>query len=218
MTNKYRSIPQPDYNDNYRAKYMEAVALRQDASFAGRFNGPHVLTDNHGWTARCCGNAEGCKWCANEAAYMGGASQRQPYVAYAPPWSVAEPPNVAVVEPSEFMECDTCRAKPGSPTLCHGCLHNRDVISQYRRANLTRDFNVGRPSAPRWTAEPPSLAGYYWFYWGSCKAETAWMVELQDTGKWHSTYFDPGYSTEYLTQMNGRWWPVKIDPPTEDSE
>jgi hypothetical protein len=123
--------------------------------------------------------------------------------------------------PAEFMECDTCRAKPGSPTLCHGCLHNRDVISQYRRASLTRSFldaNVDRPSAPRWTAEPPSLAGYYWFYWGSCKAETAWMVELQDTGKWHSTYFDPGYSTEYLTQMNGRWWPVKIDPPMEDSE
>ena len=25
----------------------------------------------------------------------------------------------------EFMECDTCRKKPGSPTLCEGCLHNR---------------------------------------------------------------------------------------------
>ena len=28
----------------------------------------------------------------------------------------------------EFMECDTCRAKAGSPYLCSGCLHNRDVI------------------------------------------------------------------------------------------
>ncbi len=28
----------------------------------------------------------------------------------------------------EFMECDTCRAKPGSPILCGGCLHNRIVI------------------------------------------------------------------------------------------
>ena len=27
-----------------------------------------------------------------------------------------------------FMECDTCRPKPGSPILCRGCLHNRDVI------------------------------------------------------------------------------------------
>lgn len=28
----------------------------------------------------------------------------------------------------EFAECDSCRAKPGSPTLCHGCLRNRAVI------------------------------------------------------------------------------------------
>lgn len=30
----------------------------------------------------------------------------------------------------EFMECDTCRAKAGSPVLCRGCLHNRDLISK----------------------------------------------------------------------------------------
>lgn len=29
----------------------------------------------------------------------------------------------------EFTECDTCRAKPGSPHLCIGCLKNRDVIA-----------------------------------------------------------------------------------------
>jgi hypothetical protein len=29
----------------------------------------------------------------------------------------------------EFVECDTCRAKPGSPLLCDGCLRNRFVIS-----------------------------------------------------------------------------------------
>lgn len=28
----------------------------------------------------------------------------------------------------EFVECDTCRAKPGSPTLCRGCVVNRAVI------------------------------------------------------------------------------------------
>lgn len=33
-----------------------------------------------------------------------------------------------------FMECDTCRAKPGSPTLCHGCLVNRRVIE-----NMTQE-------------------------------------------------------------------------------
>lgn len=29
----------------------------------------------------------------------------------------------------EFMECDTCRAKPGSPLLCRGCIHNRAAMS-----------------------------------------------------------------------------------------
>ena len=29
-----------------------------------------------------------------------------------------------------FQECDTCRAKPGSPELCHGCYHNRSVIDK----------------------------------------------------------------------------------------
>jgi len=28
----------------------------------------------------------------------------------------------------EFVECDSCAAKPGSPTLCAGCLANRYVI------------------------------------------------------------------------------------------
>ena len=29
----------------------------------------------------------------------------------------------------EFIACDTCRAKPGTPTLCHGCLNNRHAIT-----------------------------------------------------------------------------------------
>lgn len=28
------------------------------------FEGPHVLTDCGGQTARCCGTANGCRWCA----------------------------------------------------------------------------------------------------------------------------------------------------------
>lgn len=27
-----------------------------------------------------------------------------------------------------FQECDTCIAKPGTPALCKGCLHNREAI------------------------------------------------------------------------------------------
>lgn len=33
-------------------------------------------------------------------------------------------------EKEEFMECDTCSSKSGSPELCQGCLHNRAVISR----------------------------------------------------------------------------------------
>jgi len=29
-----------------------------------------------------------------------------------------------------FMECDTCSKKPGSPLLCAGCQHNRYVINK----------------------------------------------------------------------------------------
>lgn len=39
-----------------------------------------------------------------------------------------------------FMECDTCRAKPGGPPLCAGCLHNRRVIEIAKEgAALTGD-------------------------------------------------------------------------------
>lgn len=30
----------------------------------------------------------------------------------------------------DFMECDTCRAKPGTPVLCAGCLHNRAALGK----------------------------------------------------------------------------------------
>jgi hypothetical protein len=36
------------------------------------------------------------------------------------------------VSETEFVECDTCRAKPGSPRLCSGCLANRQAISSLR--------------------------------------------------------------------------------------
>jgi hypothetical protein len=36
-------------------------------------------------------------------------------------------------QPTDFMECDTCRAKPGTPTLCAGCLHNRSLINELMR-------------------------------------------------------------------------------------
>lgn len=32
-----------------------------------------------------------------------------------------------------FQECDTCRAKPGSPYLCEGCLNNRTLIDRFQQ-------------------------------------------------------------------------------------
>ena len=34
----------------------------------------------------------------------------------------------------EFLECGECKTKPGSPTLCYACLHNRGVASRLRKA------------------------------------------------------------------------------------
>jgi hypothetical protein len=31
-----------------------------------------------------------------------------------------------------FVECDSCRAKPGSPTLCVGCRHNRWLFNKLK--------------------------------------------------------------------------------------
>ena len=38
-----------------------------------------------------------------------------------------------------FLECDTCRAKSGSPVLCSGCLHNRAVFEQTEKALIEVD-------------------------------------------------------------------------------
>lgn len=32
----------------------------------------------------------------------------------------------------EFVECDTCVQKPGSPPLCNGCLLNRATIERLK--------------------------------------------------------------------------------------
>jgi hypothetical protein len=42
---------------------------------------------------------------------------------------MSAPQLVGYLEELAFAECDTCRALPGTPPLCMGCLHNRAVIS-----------------------------------------------------------------------------------------
>lgn len=49
------------------------------------------------------------------------------------------PPN-----PNEFLECDECRAKPGSPYLCKGCLHNRTLIAKLKYPPKRKQL-TGRP-------------------------------------------------------------------------
>ena len=54
---------------------------------------------------------------------------------------------------SQFVECDTCRAKPGSPTLCAGCLNNRRVIeslSHLRRAQKAEAYPRCACGAHEW--------------------------------------------------------------------
>lgn len=41
----------------------------------------------------------------------------------------------------DFVECDTCAAKPGSPSLCAGCLANRHIITL-----LKKEISRGRSS------------------------------------------------------------------------
>jgi len=43
---------------------------------------------------------------------------------------VAEAVEGANLTPFSFRECDTCRAKPGTPILCEGCLNNRSELAR----------------------------------------------------------------------------------------
>lgn len=45
----------------------------------------------------------------------------------------------------KFMECDSCRNKPGSPYLCIGCLHNRQAIESLgKRGSPELPEEIGR--------------------------------------------------------------------------
>ncbi len=44
----------------------------------------------------------------------------------------------------EFLECESCAKKSGTPPLCGSCLHNRKMIEFANRkiTRLTRWFNI----------------------------------------------------------------------------
>lgn len=41
-----------------------------------------------------------------------------------------------------FMECASCAAKPGTPTLCKACLHNRALVDYYRQRSIKQQEDV----------------------------------------------------------------------------
>lgn len=59
------------FDDKSAIESMQ-MAIEESRELAARFNGPHHLTDKHGWSAKCCGTVDGCYWCASEALYMRG--------------------------------------------------------------------------------------------------------------------------------------------------
>jgi len=44
----------------------------------------------------------------------------------------------------QFVECDTCNAKPGSPQLCVGCLQNRKTIEILRKKSYYDDWQESK--------------------------------------------------------------------------
>ena len=60
----------------------------------------------------------------------------------------------------QFIECDTCRAKPGSPRLCDGCLSNRKVIGDLREALKWIFDTASKRRANAATAEAATLTPY----------------------------------------------------------
>lgn len=48
---------------------------------------------------------------------------------------------------SEFVECATCAAKPGSPLLCASCIANRTIVNKLRG-----DLKVAHAERDEWIA------------------------------------------------------------------
>ena len=45
---------------------------------------------------------------------------------------------------ADFVECDICKAKPGTPRLCNGCVENRKTIADLETEvdNLKRHRDI----------------------------------------------------------------------------
>ncbi len=59
----------------------------------------------------------------------------------------------------EFFECETCQAKPGSPSLCAGCIKNRETISELNR--FLRRAEQGMDAIELFPGAARAIASYY---------------------------------------------------------
>jgi len=63
----------------------------------------------------------------------------------------------------------------------------------------------------RWTKEPPTESGWYWYR--HALSSQPQVFEARDTKDGISIYYDQWRPTFYF---EGEWWPEKIEPPEND--
>lgn len=64
-------------------------------------------------------------------------------------------------EKRQFVPCDRCAAKPGAPTLCVGCLANRQTIEEIHEASVLLDRTISKLKNRRGPAMPMSDGDNY---------------------------------------------------------
>ncbi len=70
-----------------------------------------------------------------------------------------------------------------------------------------------------WTKEPPKEHGYYWFRYPNGRGGP-WLVCLSHIAHlrewwWHGN--DAQMDDEEMRRGGGEWWPIPIQPPTEET-
>lgn len=71
------------------------------------------------------------QWLAALCRWMAGRGMKAYVVKNPKPKIERETTRLSTLpRPREFWECAECRAKPGSPTLCASCQHNRSAINE----------------------------------------------------------------------------------------
>ena len=112
-----------------------------------------------------------------------------------------------------FRECDTCSAKPGSPVLCAGCLHNREVIERLtpKVAVVDDRFFTFYEAYPLKKSKAPAQKA-----WKRLKpSETLFkkIMEALETQKKTRQWQDKNYIPHPSTWLNQERWEDEVDTP-----